>query len=211
MIGIALLVIILVLAIGLGLVYWSSYWDTAWIMETEGEGKTSDDTNQPKRWFFSHKPSSLAEDELFPRTWWSKVQALRLCWQGILFALAFMFIANLVLMGASEIMIGTASVTNRMFEKAGLATDDTWIQPIYNAIRTKPDGKYVNDAESLTHQANRKVFLAAYLVDPKKATELETKDELKLLEAVVRERSFHKDKEAICSTGLEILKVQWLT
>ena len=209
MIGIALLVIILVLAFGLGIVYWSSHWDIAWVVEAEGDDDTQERADRPGWRFFSHRPRSLAEDECFPSTWWSKGQVLRLCWQGILFALAFMLIANLVLMVVSAVAIGTASVTDRVFEKAELATDGTWIQPIFNAVRVNVKGEYVNSSE--THKANRKAFVEAYLVDPKKATELEAKDELRLLEAVVRERSFRDNQNNICGSGLAIFEVQWLT
>ncbi|WP_348236157.1 MotA/TolQ/ExbB proton channel family protein [Vibrio parahaemolyticus] len=183
MIGIALLVIILVLAVGLLLIYWSSQWESAWVLDTA---------------------------DPFPSTWWSKSQALWLCAQGILLALAFMVLANLVFMLASSTIISNASVTDRVFSKAGLANDGTWLQPIFNAIKTTEDGRYENRSE--THENNRKAFLAAYLVDPDKAAELETKDELKLLEAVIRERPFEKDNSNnVCSSGLEIFMVQWLT
>ncbi|WP_417517937.1 MotA/TolQ/ExbB proton channel family protein [Marinobacter sp.] len=210
MIGIALLVIIVVLAAGLMLVYWSSRWDIAWTISPGGDKNSQESTDQQKRLLFSHRPNRVAEDERFPSTWWSKAQALRLCWQGILFAVAFMVLANLVLMAAAEMTIGTATVTNRVFTKAGLATDGTWLFPIFNAIRTSgTNGGYVNTTK--THEVNRKAFLAAYLVDLDKASELEQKDELKLLEAVVRERSFKGNTNNICSSGLDVFKVQWLT
>lgn len=218
MIGIALLVIILVLATGLLLLYWSSRWDTAWVIGTDGDENlpedtgnenSSEDTGKSVPRFFTHRPGGLSEDEPFPSTWWSRRQALWLCAQGILFALAFMVIANLVLMLASAITISNASVTDRVFAKAGLATDGTWLQPIFNAIDTKDNGSYENSSK--THETNRKAFLASYLVDPDKATELQAKDELKLLEAVIRERSFKENQNNVCSSGLAIFKVQWLT
>ncbi|MEW8623022.1 MAG: MotA/TolQ/ExbB proton channel family protein [Candidatus Thiodiazotropha endolucinida] len=157
-------------------------------------------------YFFSYREAPWDHETI---NWWPRAQVLWLCAQGIMIALVFMVVFNFVLMLLSQNQLATASVAERVFEKAALLPSRASYQAIWNALKTDEDGQYkgVEPSDILY----RKTFLSAYLVDPDKAKTLPQQDNLKLLGAVVREQPFDDNEKPFCNTGRDIFLVQWLT